>query len=371
MKQFITLSIIATLMAACSTPDKKAQLDALKKERVNLTAQIDSLKKQIAMEDGNTNNKIKDVLITALVPGQFRHYIDVQGKVDAEESVFIQPQIPGLVTKIFVNEGDEVKSGQVLAEIENSAYTAQLNTLKPQLDLATDVYDRQKRLWEQKIGSEIQFLQARTTKESLEKQIALVMEQIEMTKIKSSINGTIDHIGAKVGQFASPQNPDPSFRVVNLSKLKVTAEVAEAYTRQVVKGGKVIITVPDLQKEIDSRITYVARYINPLTRTFTTEVELSGDNNIFRPNMLTVLKIIDYQSESALTLPVNVIQDSGESKFVYIVSDENGKTIARKKNIVVGQSYNSITEIISGLAPNDRVVTTGQTDITDGMEIRF
>ena len=373
MIRVISLTLLVVLMlTSCGSKDKKAQLESLKEQHAAITEQIKALEAEIASTDTTTKVvKIKDVVVTEMMPSMYRHYIDVQGMVDASESVNIVPLMSGRVTRILVKEGDAVKVGQVLAELDYDLYTKQLNSLQPQLTLAKDLYERQQRLWDQKIGSELQVLQAKTQKESLEKQMETIRETINMNIIKAPIAGTVDLITVKVGQLASPMAMEPSFRVVNLAGLKVKGEIAESYAAKVNKGNAVMIHFPDLNVNVDAKITFVERVIDPMTRTFTTEAALTGDNSTYHPNMVAILKVIDYENAEAITLPVNTIQSVGTEQFVYVATLEAGQTIARKRLVTVGTSYNGQAEIISGLSAADKVVTSGQLELVDGMAIRF
>ncbi len=371
MKYIIPTMIAALILVSCSE-DKKAALEKLKTNYASLSAEIKALEAEIAASDTTTKVvKMKDVLVTEVQPNIFRHYIDVQGAVDAEESVNVQPLMAGRVQRVLVREGDNVKAGQLLAEIEHDVYTKQLNSLQPQITLAKDTYEKLQRLWDQKIGSEFQLLQAKTQMESLQKQTEILQEQIDMASVKSPISGTVDFVGMKLGQLASNMSFEPAFRIVNLSNLKVKGEIAEAYASKVKSGNKVLLHFPDLNKNVDSKITFTERVIDPLTRSFTTEASLPGDNAEYHPNMVAILKIVDYENISAIAIPINVIQSSKNEQFVFVAEIDNNKTIARKKIVVVGNTYDGQAEILSGLAPNDKVVTTGQLDLVDGMQIKF
>lgn len=372
--KFLKLAMLTTaiaLLAACGgKPDKRAELDAMKAEYAALGEKIKTLETELSAGD-TTRIKVKDVAIMEVQPGVFRHYIDVQGAVDASESVDIRPIMAGKVARVNVREGDFVQAGQVLAEIDHDVYTQQLLGIQPQLDLATDLYNRQKRLWDQKIGSEVQVLQAKTQKESLEKQVASLKETIDMSIIKSPINGTVDMVDIKIGELASGATPNPAFRVVNLSDMKVKAEVSESYAAKVKKGAGVMLHFPDLNKEMNSTISFVERVIDPMTRSFTTEAKLIGAEGEFHPNMVAVLKIIDYENPQALVLPINTVQNIGEGHIVYVAEVTGNKTVARKRSVTLGQMYDGKVEIISGLSANDKVIVAGQLDLTDGMQIRF
>ena len=370
MKKFFSLVVLSTLiLASCGTKDPQAQLEALKAERSALDVKIQELEAQLS-QNGGIEVKTKDVLTTKIAPSLFKHFIDVQGVVDAESQAAVQPQMPGVITKIYVAEGQTVNKGQILGETDNSVMSAQLNALQPQLTLATDVFNRQKRLWDQKIGSELQYLQAKTNKEAIEKQIAAIQEQINMTKISAPISGVIDHIGAKIGQYSAPGMPDPAFRVINSSKMKVRADFAESYASTVKNGDEVELFFPDLNETTQSRTSYVARFINPMTRTFAVEANISGDGNKYRPNMVAVLKVVDYKNEKAFVLPINALLSSGNETYVYKIGKKDNKKVAVKTVITTGKTYNGMAEVTSGLSEGDEVITTGQFEIVDGSVIK-
>ncbi|MFM7310615.1 MAG: efflux RND transporter periplasmic adaptor subunit [Flavobacteriales bacterium] len=369
---FACLFIFSVVAAGCGSKDKKAQLDEMKQQYAELGDKIKALEAEIALTDTTKREvKVSDILVTEIQPTLFRHFIDVQGIVDASQSVNMQPMMSGRVTKVLVKEGDAVKVGQVLAEMDYDIYAKQLNSLQPQLTLARDLYERQQRLWDQKIGSELQLLQAKTQVESLEKQMETLRENIEMHILKAPINGTIDFSSIKVGQLASAMSMEPAFRIVNLSGLKVKAEIAESYAAKVNVGNAVQIHFPDLNAMVDSKVSFVERMIDPMTRTFTAESALNGDNAMYHPNMIAVLKVIDYEKADALILPVNVVQTVNNESFVYVAVQENGQWIARKRTLVLGNSYDGNMEVVSGLNPADKVITTGQLDVTDGSVVRF
>jgi len=366
---FLTACGIA-ILTACGNSDPAAQLEKLKAQRAELDAQITELEAQV-----NTGQpvevKAKEVLVTTIAAQEFKHYVDVQGVVDAESQAAIQPQMPGVITKIYVHEGQSVSKGQILGEVDNSVMTAQLNAIQPQLTMAMDVFNRQKRLWDQKIGSEIQFLQAKTTKDALEKQIAAIQEQINLTKLTAPISGIIDHIGAKIGQYSAPGMPDPAFRIINNSKMKVKAEFAEGYASTVKNGDETELYFPDIKERIAGKTSYVAKFINPLTRTFTVESAIQGEGSKYRPNMVAVLKVVDYKNPTAVILPINSLLSSGNETYVYVVAKENNRDVAKKRVVTSGKTYDGWAEITGGLQAGDRVVTTGQFEIVEGSAINI
>ena len=364
---FLTAISIA-ILTACGSSDPAAQLEKLKAQRTELDAKIAELE---ALVNANqpVEVKTKEVLITTMATQEFKHFIDVQGVVDAESQAAIQPQMPGVITKIYVSEGQSVSKGQILGEVDNSVMTAQLNAVQPQLTMAIDVYNRQKRLWDQKIGSEIQYLQAKTTKEALEKQISAIQEQINLTKLIAPISGVIDHIGAKIGQYSAPGMPDPAFRIINNSKMKVKAEFAEGYASTVKNGDETELYFPDINSRVNSKTSYVAKFINPLTRTFTVESAIQGDASGYRPNMVAVLKVVDYKNPTAFMLPINSLLSSGNETYVYVIVKENNKEVAKKRVISLGKTYDGWAEITNGLQVGDKVVTTGQFEIVEGSAV--
>ncbi len=244
-----------------------------------------------------------------------------------------------------------------------------MEELKTQFEFTNNIFQKQKSLWEQKIGSEVQFLTAKNNKDALEKKLATLNQQLDMSKLKSPMNGAVDAIDIKVGQSLMPGLP--AIRVVNFSNLRVKAEVPESYVPKVKKGNDAVIFFPDLNKEISSKISYTAKVINNTTRTFTANATLETDKQNYHPNMIAVLKIIDYQNDSAIVIPVNLIQHSENAQYVYITANENGKNIARKKEIKVGQIYNGKAEVLSSLAVNDKLITVAYFDVTDGMIIKY
>jgi len=371
MKKLIYASLVLGLITSCSSGDKKTKLEKLKKQSVELIDQIKKLEGEIALEGDTTmsNAKIKDVSVKPIAFETFKHYIDVQGRVEGDENVTISGKMAGTVDRILVNEGDEVREGQILAELENSVLKQSFEELKSALGFATDVYEKQKNLWDQKIGTEMQFLSAKNNKESLEKKLSTLNEQMELSKIKSPINGVIDAVDIKIGQSLMPGMP--AIRVVNLNKLKAKADISETYASKVKKGNDVVIYFPDLDKEVSSKIVYTAKVINNTTRTFSAEAELDAQNQDYRPNMIAVLKVVDYQKDSSVVIPLNYIQSSGTSKYVYMVGNRNGKEIATRRDITVGQIYNGRAEILNGLSLKDKLITTGHLDLTEGMLIKY
>ena len=360
--------VIAGLLAACSAAspdeDKKARLEKLKTQQADLANEIVKLETEIAAEnpDSTANVKSKEVAVLELATRKFDHYVQTQGKVESENDILVSAKSMGVITQVYVNEGDQVSKGQTLAQIDNSIMVSGIESMRAQVELATSVYNRQKNLWDQKIGTEVQYLQAKTTKESLEKQLAGLQEQNENTKIKSPITGTVDQVVVKIGENIAPGMP--ALRVVNTSNLKLIASVSEAYVTDIKKGNKVLISIPELKKEIQASVSFVGRTIDPLSRTFSVEVKLPSEANL-RPNMTTTVKVVFLTAPSAVVIPVNVIQDINNEKVVYVSETKGKNTVARRKVVTVDGVYGNQAQV-KGLNAGDKLITVGYQGLNDG-----
>lgn len=367
-KALLFITTVALMAASCGNKensDKKlVELEELKKQQAEISVKIKDLEAAIAAEGkGTDNTKYRNVVITEAAVKTFAHYLDIQGKIDAEENITISAKMPSTVTRILVKPGKEVRTGELLAELDNSTIIAGIDELKTGMQLVNTLYDKQKTLWDQKIGTEIQFLKAKSDKESMEKKLAGLYEQLDMTKIKSPINGTVDEVMLRIGQGTAPGAP--AIRIVNMSSLKAKAEVAESYAGRIKEGNEVKISLPDIHKEIIARVTYSGKVINALNRTFTVEAGLEGNQNL-HPNMLAILKIADYRNDSAIVVPINTVQNSEEGQFVMVAKQNGKKLVAERRTVKPGLSYNGLVEILSGLNVGDKVITTGYQDLNQG-----
>ncbi len=369
MKNILILAAIVLIGAACNkSADKKAQLADLKKQRDELTVKIQTLEEDLGKKDPGANVKMTTVAIAAAEKTTFDHFLEVQGRVDGEDNIAVSAQTPGVITSVLVKEGDAVKRGQVMALTDNSVLRQQIENVKTQLNFATNLYTKQKSLWDQQIGSEVQYLTSKNSKESLEANLAALNDQLEMTKIKSPINGTVEEVNLKIGQMASPGMP--AVRVVNFSSAKVVTDIAETYAQQVKKGDKVIVFFPDFDKEVETKVHFTSKYINPVNRTFSTEVKLQPGELAYRANMLAVVKINDYSNPSTFVIPISLIKESSGGKYIYLAKEENGKLTARRQIIEVGRNYNGMAEVTSGLKEGDKLITTGYNNLVEGQLIK-
>ena len=353
---FLTLIMFAV---ACHKPmDKKAELQQLTKEHDVIAEKIAKLQKEIAGSDTSAGSKmkIKNIATTIVKPTNFNHYIEIQGKVDGDEIASVFPKgAGGIVTRILVKEGQMVRKGQILAELDAEVTKKSLTALKDQLTFATTVYNKQKNLWDQKLGSEIQYLTAKNTKESLENNVKTLEEQLDMSKLVSPIDGSVEDIPIKVGQMVSPAAP--ALRVVNFKEVKVVAELAEAYASKVKSGDEVILFFPDLNKEVKTKITFSSKFINPTIA--------------FKANMIAVVKINDYSATNVISAPINCIQNSSDGQYVFMIRKEGNNEVAHRQTITTGLIYNGLAEIKTGLKLGDQIVTLGYQDLNEGQYVKF
>ncbi len=369
MNKTIILAALVFFAAACgNTVDKQSELNSLKKQRDALNEKIKVIEDEMKAGGETADLKMTDVRVTEIANQPFNHFLEVQGKVDGEDNIAVSAQMAGVITAIYVKEGDAVKKGQVMAQIDNSVLKQQVESVRTQLSFATNIYNKQKSLWDKQIGSEVQYLTAKNNKESLEANLATLNDQLEMSKIKSPINGSVEEVNLKLGQMASPGMP--AVRVVNFSSVKIVAEISEAYASKIKVGDKVIVSFPDFDTDIEAKIHFTSKYINPINRTFLTEIRLGASKVEYRANMMAVVKINDYSNPSTVVIPVSLVKESSTGKFVYLAKDENGKLLARRQIVSVGNTYNGMVEVTDGLAQGDKIITTGYNSLVEGQLIK-
>jgi membrane fusion protein (multidrug efflux system) len=361
MKKILYISA-AMVLAACSQKPKdyKTELNDLKAKQADIANQIAKIEAEHPASD---SSKTTDVSVYEVKTQQFTNYAQIQGKIDAQDNVTAYPQMQATITNIYVKPGQHVSKGQLLVQLDNSVLQQQIAQGEAQLDLSKTVYQRQKNLWDQKIGTEVQYLQAKTNYDAGVKQLAGVRQQAAMYTIKSPINGTVDQMDLKLGQVASPGQT--GIRIVNADVLKVKADVPESYSGAVAQGNQVKILVPDANDSLTTTLTFAAKVIDPTSRSFAIEVRLP-DRKTLRPNMTAILKIASYTKNNAVVIPVKAIQKSENGDFVFV----NNNGVAKKVIVKVGATYGGQSEILSGLKTGDALVTDGATDIEDGDKIK-
>jgi membrane fusion protein (multidrug efflux system) len=370
---------IVLLLAACGAATegknkelekKKARFEELKKEQVKISDELTKLEKEIATMDTSAVRSEKPRLVTlaTLEPGTFNHYIDLQGKVDAENIAWVSPRGQGgQVRAIYVKQGDNVRQGQLLVKLDDAIVRQQIEQLNVQLNLAKTTYERRKSLWDQKIGTEMELLKAKNDMENLQKSIDITKEQSSMSNVYAPFSGVVDQVTLKVGETFMPGSP--VMRIVSTNTLKVTANVPENYQSKVNEGNNVIITLPeDRSKTLNAKITVAGKTIDPNTRSFYIEARIPG-NKDFRPGQLAMVRIQDYSVNNTIAIPLSTIQNDEKGKFVMVAATEGGKTVARKRPVVIGQMYGDQLEIKSGMQSGDKLIVEGFQGLYDGQVI--
>lgn len=371
IKLSIATLVVLVLAFSCSS-DKQAQLAKLKQEQINITDKIKTLETEIKAGNKDQINPedFKFIGVTDVKTNEFNHFIKVQGKLDGDLNAGVFAEAPGTISAKYADVGQHVVKGQVLAQIDDQQYKSQLEGLETQYKFASDMFDKQKRLWDQKIGSEVQYLQSKTTKESLERQIASLKQQTDKFKIKSPIEGTIEECNIKVGGVVSPDPRLAAYRVVEFKNLKVIAEVSEAYSSKVQIGDKLIVSFPDVNKQLETEVTFVSKYINAVNRTFLIETKVSNVPDL-KANMIAIIQINDYHSDKSVLIPMNIIQTDLSGSYVYVTRPKDKYSVAVKQPVVIGSSYNGVAEIVTGLVAGDKVISVGFQELIDGEYVRF
>jgi RND family efflux transporter MFP subunit len=355
MKIVLVLITFILFLTSCRPDDKLDELRKLEMQRDVLQEQIDELRADIAAETGQVlNGNLAHVIIQQVTPAMFRHYITIQGTVKSDNNILIPAQSSGVVKKIRVREGQTVRKGQLLAELDAAILKNTLAELEINLKMARTVFERQKRLWDKKIGSEVQFLQAKTNNEALEKRFAATEEQYRLTKIVAPISGSVDEILIKEGEAIGAGFG--AIRVVQLSELKITGHLSEEYTGNIHSGDSVKVRFPVLNRELFSTIRSVSQVIDPQNRTFPVEIDLPADAAEIQPNMLAVLTINDYQNPDAFVIPINIVQSTGNSRFVFTAQGQDSVWTVERRTVKGGKYYGDFVEIIDGITSGEYVV---------------
>lgn len=372
MRTKILLLSLVIIAVACNS-NKQTDIAKLKEQREALDQQIKQLEAEKVNTNGSTLNpeKFKFVGLEEVKTSAFDHFIRVQGKLDGDMNASVCADVPGTVSAKYADVGMRVVKGQVLAQLDDEQYRRQLDGLETQYKFAKDMYEKQQRLWDQKIGSEVQYLQAKTNKEALEQQIASLKQQIEKFKIKSPVDGTIEECNVKVGGIVSPDPRQVAYRVVAFRNLKVTAEVSEAYSAKVQKGDKLIVNFPDINKQVETEVSFVSQYINPVNRTFLIETKISNPVQDLKANMIAIVQVNDYHATSAIVLPMNVIQTDAKGSYVYVVRPKEQFNAGFRQYVKIGSSYNGLAEIVDGIKVGEKVISIGSQDLIDGEYVRF
>ncbi|MFD2513084.1 efflux RND transporter periplasmic adaptor subunit [Pontibacter locisalis] len=374
MKRILGISSMAILLglASCGGNDKEAQLKELKEQQAKLQEQIEVLEADLKAEGKTvaTEKKTVPVSVAAVDKDTFRHYLEVQGKVDFDQNVLVSAKVPGVLTSVRVERGDRVSKGQTMATIDAQVLEQNIAELRTRLELARIGFEKQKNLWDQKIGTEMQYLTAKNNKEALERSLATLQQQRDQYNVKAPISGVVDEVVPNTGESVAPGMG--IIRVVNTQGGKIVAEVSEAYQAKINEGDAAVIYFPDLNKEVETTVDVVGNYINPTSRTFTVELRLKDAKDInMRPNMVAVVRIQDYKNEDTIVLPINLVQKDEKTEYVYVAQKEGDRYVAARKEIETGMSYKGKIEVLRGLSANDQVITAGYQNINEGQPVVF
>jgi len=367
------------LLAACGSSSiqkddsltaKKARLDSLKTQQEKLGKQISDLQDEIAKLDTSTANKEKAKLValTSLAPTSFTHYIDLQGSVDAVNTSWIAPRGQGgVVRQIFVKQGDHVKQGQLLLKLDDAVQRQQVQNAQVKLDHDKDLYQRRKNLWDEKIGQEVDLINAKNQVDQDEIELKIQQEQLDFTNVYADIPGTVATLSVKVGESFAPASQ--SLQIINTENLKVVVQVPEMYQERVHVGTPVKIDLPGLNnKEITGVVHTLSPTINTNNRTFDAEIYLS-DKSI-RANQVAVVKLQDYTASNVLTIPINTLQTDEKGKYVMVAQKgDKGNLVAHKKSITIGQTYSDKVQVLSGLDNGDQLITDGFQGLYEGQAV--
>ncbi len=369
MKLFSILAISIAILASCNqTPegslDKlKAERDSLKEARFEIDEKIFALETKIAKLDTTIEQKL--VTTYQAQKDTFRHFFEVYGNVETDYAVTLYAESNGVIQDIRVNEGQEVRKGQILANQDDEIINRNIREVQTQLDLATTLFEKQKRLWEQNVGSEVQYLEAKNRKESLESSLATLNEQKNKATVRAPFDGVVDKIYPKTGELAAMGSP--IMRLVNLDKLYITADVSERYISDIEEGDKVKIII-NRRDTVLSKISRIGKYVNPTNRSFEIRVEINEQLNKLRPNSLVVLQINDHIESDAILVPSSIIMQDGKgADYVYVLGkDKNDFQVASKRSVSTGMSYEGMTVVKSGVEQSDKLIDKGSRSVRDG-----
>ena len=363
--------------------EKRETLEKLMKEQAERSKEIKYLEKEIAkLDTTKKEEQAKLVVLDTIRGSDFTHFIELQGKVDATDISYVTPRGGGgQVRAIYIKEGDYVRKGQLLMKLDDAiinqnvmAARQSMAATKNQLDLARNLYQRTKKIWDQHIGTEVQVLQAKTNVDVLENQLKTqqenlksAIEQLSTSNVISNVSGVADEVNIHEGELFTG-SPLAGIKIVNTASLKVVTEIPENYLSRVSKGTPVLITVPDVNKSYFSEINLISQSINASSKSFMVEAKIPYDK-VLKPNLTTMIKIQDYNAPNSLTIPVNTLQTDELGKFVLVAVKEGNKTIARKKQVQIGELYGDRLEVKSGLNAGDLIITEGYQNLYDGQTI--
>ena len=383
-RYIITLLIV---LASCGRNEKKKTLDQvinsgslieMRDTRGQLMTDYSALQNELKVLDEaiaklDTLKKLPLITVLKVKDTIFKHYLELQGNVATKQNMVLFPETPGLLNHVYVKEGQWVKKGQTLASVDDGGLNQQVAQLEIQASLAKTTYERQQRLWEQKIGSELQFLQSRASYEAQEKAILQLKNQMAKTSIRAPFSGTIDEIITEQGTVVAP-GQTPILRIVSLGSMYIEADVPERYIASIKKGTDVSVVIPVLGETITSKIKQLGNFIDPVSRSFKIEVPVSNKQKSIKPNMTSKLKLNDYTNEKALLIPQSMLsEDSQGQQYVYVIAapNANGEAIAKRVFVETGLQQEDLIEVSKGIASGDALIQEGARSVKDGQTVKI
>lgn len=362
---------VEALVESGTVEELQAKKAALKTEVSTLNDQLAQIEKVIEKKSPRAK---KEVLVTTMTVKDtvFNHFIEVQGNVQTKQNVMIYPEFQGTLSRVFVKEGQRVRKGQTLARIDDGGLGSQVAQAESQAALAKTTFERQERLWEQKIGSEIQYLQAKTQYESSQNMVNQIKSQLGKTTVSAPFSGIIDEVVTDQGTVVAPGVA--LFRIVNLDNMYVAAEIPESYLPTVTKGKKVKVEFPVLGETVNATVRQTGNYIKPSNRSFAIEVDVPNKDGRVKPNLTARLSINDYTSEDAILIPLNVINENADGEqFVYtaFAKAEDNTMVAQQKIITTGRSQGDHIEVLTGIEEGDQIIVEGARSVKDNQAVKI
>lgn len=386
MKKIFYLLISSIILASCGGSSDTSVIDAIasndietiRAKRTAIAAQQKALDQDVKQLDSaiallDVNAKLPLVTTFEANAEKFNHYLELQGDVMTKQNVLIYPEMPGTLNRVYVKEGQKVNKGQVLASIDDGGLSSQLAQMKTQTELARTTFERQKRLWEQNIGSEIQFLQAKTQYEAQTSAVKQMESQVGKSTIRAPFSGVIDDVIKDQGTVVSPGPGSEVFRIVNLSDMYVEVQVPEAHLANVTKGKDVEIFFPVLGSTIQTKVRQTGNFINPGNRAFNIEIPVPNNEGNIKPNLTAVAKINDYTNESAILIPQSVVSENATGEqYVYLTkqNDSENELTAKRVIIKLGLTQGDYVEVVSGLSVGDNIVVEGARSVRNNQKVR-
>ncbi len=374
MKKISLLIIVATLAISCGKEAKKSSLEELNTQKTILLTKIDSLNTALkSVEEElsklDLDKNLQTITVIPVKNDVFKHFLEIQGVAKANKNIEISPELGGTVTSILVKEGQKVQAGQLLIQLDDSSIKNSISELNTQLSLAKTTFERQERLWKQKIGSEMQYLQAKTQKESLENNLSSLRTQTRKMRITAPFSGIVDEIFPRLGELTSPQMP--AVRLLNLDNVYVEAEVTETFLPVIKEGTETVVHFTSINKEIDSKISQVGNYINPANRSFKIRININNKDQSIKPNLLADIKIADFETKGIIIPASLVQQDQNGKDYVFTVVSENNTQKVIKNLITVANEYNQEVYVSAGLKQTDTLVNAGARFVKEGDQIKI